>query len=119
MTKMDFCRSDEFGHRGRLFLSQFGTYAPLNTPDPDCLHNGFRVLSIDLHSGTAEIFLRNSHPGPASSQPGSGGLERQVDCKFHPDGRSLYVLDFGVTVVAPTHVMAYGHTGVLWRVTRQ
>jgi hypothetical protein len=41
-----------------------------------------------------------------------------LDCKFHPDGRSLYVLDFGVTVVTKTHVVAYARTGVLWRVAR-
>ena len=118
MTHMEFCRSDAFGHRGELFLAQFGTYAPLNTPDPAALNRGFRVMRIDLDSGLGEPFLRNREPGPASAHPGSGGLERPVDCKFHPDGRSLYVLDFGVTVVAPTHVVAYARTGVLWRVTR-
>ena len=76
------------------------------------------VVRIDLDSGVGEPFLHNREPGPASAHPGSGGLERPVDCKFHPDGRSLYVLDFGVTVVAPTHVVAYARTGVLWRVTR-
>src|SRR3954452_1307083 len=118
MTHMEFCRSDAFGHRGALFLAQFGTYAPLNTPDPAALGRGFRVVRIDLDAGVGEPFLRNREPGPASAHPGSGGLERPVDCKFHPDGRSLYVLDFGVTVVAPTHVVAYARTGVLWRVTR-
>ena len=77
-----------------------------------------RRCEIDLASGTGEPFLRNREPGPASYHPGSGGLERPVDCKFHPDGRSLYVLDFGVTRVAPTHVVAYARTGVLWRVTK-
>lgn len=117
--KMDFCRSDAFGHRGELFFSEFGTYAPLNTPDPTALNNGFRVVRIDVRNGTAELFVRNRHPGPASAHPGSGGIERPLDCKFHPDGQSLYVLDFGVTHVAPTHVVAYARTGMLWRVTRK
>ncbi|QEH38446.1 hypothetical protein OJF2_70490 [Aquisphaera giovannonii] len=115
---MDFCRSDAFGHRGHVFLSQFGTYAPLNTPDPAALDRGFCVKRIDLATGENEPFVRNRQPGPASHHPGSGGIERPVDCKFHPDGRSLYVLDFGVTVVAPTHVVAYARTGALWRVTK-
>jgi hypothetical protein len=119
MCKMDFCRSDEFGHRGKLFLSEFGTYAPLNTPDPTALNNGFCVMCIDVQTGTGEAFLRNRHLGPASAHPGSGGMERPVDCKFSPDGRSLYVLDFGVTNVKPTYIVAYARTGALWRVTRQ
>ncbi|MBV8234429.1 MAG: hypothetical protein JO075_01895, partial [Acidimicrobiia bacterium] len=118
MTHMEFCRSDAFGHHGELFLAQFGTYAPHNTPDPAALDRGFRVLRINMQTGVGEPFLRNREPGPASAHPGSAGLERPVDCKFHPDGRSLYVLDFGVTAVAPTHVVAYARTGVVWRVTR-
>lgn len=115
---MEFCHSDAFGHRGSLFLAQFGTYALLNTPDPAALERGFCVKRVDVAGGTGEPFLRNRKPGPASYHPGCGGLERPVDCKFHPDGRSLYVLDFGVTAVAPTHVVAYARTGVLWRVTK-
>jgi len=118
LTHMDFCRSDTFGHRGDLFLSQFDTYAPLNTPDPAALDRGFCIKRIDLNSGTGEPFLKNRLPGPESCHPGSGGLERPVDCKFHPDGRSLYVLDFGVTIVAPAHLVAYARTGVVWRVTK-
>lgn len=118
MTHMEFCRSDSFGHRGELFLTEFGTYAPLNTPNPEALTNGFRVVRVNVEKGTAEVFLKNRHPGPASAHPGSGGIERPVDCKFHPDGRSLYILDFGVTNVAPTHVVAYARTGMVWRVTR-
>jgi hypothetical protein len=101
-----------------LFLSQFGTYAPLNTPDPDALHRGFCVMRINVESGTGERFLHNRLPGPASYHPGSGGLERPVDCKFSPDGDSLYVLDFGINAVKKGYVVGYAHTGVLWRVTR-
>ncbi len=118
MTHMEFCRSDAFGHKGELFLSQFGTYAPLNTPNPASLNNGFRVIRVNASNGTSEVFLQNRMPGPASAHLGSGGVERPVDCKFHPDGRSLYVLDFGVTKVTPTLVVAYARTGALWRVTR-
>lgn len=119
VTHMDFCRSDSFGRRGDLFLAEFGTYAPLNSPDPADVNNGFRVVRIDVQQGTSEVFLKNRHPGPASHHPGKGGIERPVDCKFHPDGQSLYVLDFGVTKVAPTHVTAYARTGVVWRVSRK
>lgn len=121
LGKLEVCRTDEFGpdRRGKVFLCCFGTYAPLNSPRPEQLNNGFSVAQIDVAAGrTDEIFMRNRHPGPASVRPGSGGLERPVDCKFSPDGRSLYVLDFGVNAVDQTKVVAYAHTGVLWRITR-
>ncbi len=117
MCKMDFCKTDAFpGHRGRLFLAEFGTYAPMNTPHAEDATHGFKVVSIDVDTGTATDFVRNPRPGPASLL-GTGGIERPVDCKFGPDGRSLYVLDFGHSPVDPSKVLAYGHTGVLWRVT--
>jgi glucose/arabinose dehydrogenase len=116
MTGLDACRTDAFGRRGRLFAAEWGTLAPLNSPRPEDLDHGFRVLAINTSDGTAEVFLRNTHPGPASRH-GSGGIERPVDVKFGPDG-SLYVLDFGVSTVDPQKQLSYGHTGVLWRVTR-
>lgn len=119
LCKMDFCRSDGFGHRGQLFLCQFGTFYPLNTLREEHLSNGFNVARVDLASGAAEPFVRNRSPGPASAERGSGGIERPVDCKFGPDGKSLYVLDFGVVTVTRDHLVAYAHTGVLWRITRQ
>ncbi len=119
LGKLDFCRADAFGHRGQLFLCQYGTYAPLNTLRPEALHNGFQVVRIDPGTKAVEPFLRNKEPGPASYNPGSGGVERPVDCTFSPDGRSLYVLDFGINKVTRGYVQAFAHTGVLWRVTRQ
>ncbi|WP_219417395.1 PQQ-dependent sugar dehydrogenase [Pseudonocardia nigra] len=118
MTKMDFCRSDEFGHRGRLFACEWGTLAPMNSPRSEDLEHGFKVISVDTGAGTAEDFVRNARPGPASAL-GTGGIERPVDCTFSPDGRSLYVLDFGVARVEETTMMSFARTGVLWRVTRR
>lgn len=118
MAKMDFCRSDAFGHRGRLFACEWGTLAPMTSPRPQDLDHGFKVISVDTAKGTAEDFVRNRHPGPASAH-GTGGIERPVDCKFTPDGRSLYVLDFGVSHVDESMHVSYGHTGVLWRISRR
>lgn len=118
MTKMDCCRSDAFGHRGELFVCEWGTLAPLNTPRAEELTHGFKVVRVDVQTGTGQTFLQNREPGPACYHPGSGGIERPVDCKFHPDGRSLYVLDFGVAKVTEGYMLAFAHTGVLWRITR-
>jgi hypothetical protein len=119
MTKMDFCRSDTFGHRGELFACEWGTLAPLNTPRAQELVHGFKVIRVDVKTGTGQTCLENRLPGPACYHPGSGCIERPVDCKFHPDGRSLYVLDFGVAKVTEGYMQAFAHTGVLWRITRQ
>ena len=99
LTMMDFSRSDAFGHRGKLFLTQWGTLAPMNTLRGEALKRGFQVALVDVTTGEAEPFMSNKQPGPASLIPGSGGLERPVDCKFAPDGKRLYVLDLGAAVI--------------------
>jgi glucose/arabinose dehydrogenase len=114
MTGLDVSRSDTFGMRGLLFVAEWGTLAPMNSPRADDLDHGFRVVAVDPAAGRGEPFLHNRHPGPASSHH-SGGIERPVDVSFGPDG-CMYVLDFGVSAVDPQKHVSYGHTGVLWRV---
>ena len=113
---LDVSRSDAFGMRGLLFVAEWGTLAPMNSPRAEDLDHGFRVVAVDPSTGSAEPFMTNRHPGPASAH-GSGGIERPVDVEAAPDG-SLYVLDFGVSTVDPSKHLSYGHTGVLWRVVR-
>ena len=90
----------------------------MNSPREEDLDHGFKVICVDEKNGTAADFVRNPKPGPASSQ-GTGGIERPVDCKFSPDERSLYVLDFCVSAVDQSTQLSYGHTGVLWRIIRR
>jgi glucose/arabinose dehydrogenase len=116
MARMDFCRSDAFGHRGALFACEWGTLATMTSPRPEDLRNGFKVVAVDVTAGTAVDFVRNARPGPASVA-GTGGIERPVDCAFSPDGGSLYVLDFGVAAVEEAGMFSYARTGVLWRVS--
>ena len=118
MAKMDFSTSDEFGHKGELFACEWGTMAPLNTNRPEALEHGFNLIRLNTLTGRAETFLQNRQPGPASYHPGSGGIERPVSCRFSPDGSALYMLDFGVAAVNENAMVAYGHTGVLWRIAR-
>lgn len=119
LGKLDVCKSDAFGHRGKLFVCEFGTYAPLNSNRESHVSRGFQVVRVDLEAQTREAFMRNRHHGPASGTPGSGGIERPVDCKFSPDGKSLYVLDFGNNTASESYVVGYAHSGVLWRITKQ
>lgn len=118
MCRMDFSRSEAFGHKGELFVAEWGSLAPLNSPKSEDLEHGFRVIRVDVEKGTAEPFMHNRKMGPASTY-GTGGIERPVSCKFSPDGKSLYVLDFGVAKVTPANMLAFAHTGVLWKITRK
>lgn len=118
MCKMDFSKSDFFGHRGELFVAEWGTLAPLNSPRKEDLDHGFRVIRVDVEKGTAEPFMHNKKMGPASAF-GNGGIERPVSCKFSPDGESLYVLDFGHARIDKGAMFAFAHTGVLWKISKK
>lgn len=51
--------------------------------------------------------------------PRAQAVPARPDSRRPGDGESLYVLDFGVNKVLPSTVVAYGHTGVLWKLTRK
>jgi hypothetical protein len=72
------------------------------------------LVALDVTTGEQTPFVRNHEPGPASR----AGIERPVACRFSPEGRSLYVLDFGQADVNENALVAYAHTGVLWRITK-
>jgi glucose/arabinose dehydrogenase len=67
MTQIDFCRSDFFGHRGELFITEFGTYAPLNSPNEKDLNNGYQVVRVDVKTGASEVFMKNKQQRHASA----------------------------------------------------
>jgi hypothetical protein len=77
------------------------------------------VAVVDVKSGLSEPFMRNREPGPASAHKGDGGIERPVDCRFHPDGRSLYVLDFGAVSIRRNTMLSFArHRCPVARVSR-
>jgi len=113
---IDFCRSGRFGHNGDAFVAQFGDMAPAvgKTMAPV----GFKVVRVDVRNGTIHDFAANRgrQNGPASRLK-KGGLERPTALRFSPDGRSLYVVDFGVMTVDDNGPRPRERTGVLWRIT--
>jgi glucose/arabinose dehydrogenase len=117
-TGMDYSTNDEFGYQGKLFVALFGDMAPAagKTLDPV----GYEVLIVDVDRGLTEAFLTNKgqKSAPASYLNG-GGLERPVDVKFAPDGRALYVVDFGIVQMGDDEgTFPKARTGALWKVTR-
>lgn len=81
---------------------------------------GFKVVTVDPKTGVIHDFAANvgdTH-GPAS-WAGHGGLERPIDAQFTPDGRTLYIVDFGVMTVRESGMQPVPGTGVVWRITRE
>jgi glucose/arabinose dehydrogenase len=113
----DFSTSPEFGHVGQAFVAQFGDMAPgvgkVLSPV------GFKVVRVVQETGIIEDFAVNKGKtnGPASWLK-AGGLERPVAARFDPSGTALYVVDFGVMMMAEKPV-PQKETGVLWRITKQ
>ncbi len=107
----------DFGFRGHVFIAQFGDMAPgvgkVLSPV------GFKVVRVDPTDGTIHDFAvnRGDKDGPASLL-GTGGFERPVDVTFSPDGRTLYVMDFGVMLMEGKTPRPQQGTGALWRITR-
>jgi glucose/arabinose dehydrogenase len=113
----DFSTSAEFGYVGQAFVALFGDQSPAvgKTLEPV----GFKVVRVDVSNGVIADFAVNraEQLGPAS-KIGSGGLERPLDARFDPSGRSLYVVDFGVLKMDDKKSRPEAGTGVLWRISR-
>ncbi|HEY3058133.1 MAG TPA: plastocyanin/azurin family copper-binding protein [Chloroflexota bacterium] len=110
---MAFSTSDDFGWRNDVFIALWG---PLGFGAQPASPAGFNVYRVHFGQGPngvlsgaeKEIFVRNKIAGSAS-QSKLNGLEHPSDVKFSPDGKTMYVLDFGLPP-------AIG--GRMWAVTR-
>lgn len=114
----DFSRSDEFGFKGQAFVAQLGDEAPVTAKVLGPI--GFKVVRVDPGSGFVEEFAINKGKsnGPASYLK-TGGLERPVAARFTPDGKTLYVVDFGVMLHDKKGAKPLTETGVLWKITKE
>jgi glucose/arabinose dehydrogenase len=108
---------------GHIFVAEWGDLAPPTNPlRGNQPANGYRVVSIDPHSGHVSPFAENVGGGPASGHQGlSGkGLERPFDVKFGPDG-AVYIIDFGVVEIDFSNAPPYKYkekTGSVWRISK-
>jgi hypothetical protein len=80
------------------------------TPKP----KGYRVVRANPVTGQVKDFLVNTSPGKNNKGP-----ERPLVPKFSPDGKSLYLVDFGLMKVAAGVIYPFADTGKLWRITRK
>lgn len=110
--KLDYA-PEEFGRSG-LFVAVFGDGHPITGDLSRQVPTG--VLQVDPLSGRFQWFVRNRE-GARAGRTGNG-LKRAIDAKFTPDGKSMYLLDFGVMEFTGFAPNAIPRTGVLWKITR-
>jgi glucose/arabinose dehydrogenase len=114
---LDFSRSQAFGFEGQAFVAEFGDMAPDVGKVLEPV--GFKVVRVNLSRGTAEDFAVNRKGLGPASRLGTGGLERPISVRFSPDGKSLYVVDFGVMTLGPNGPEPRKRTGSVWRIWRE
>ena len=112
----DFSTSPQFGHSGEAFVAEFGDMAPKTGKVMAPV--GYRVVRVNVSSGVIEDFAvnRGHHNGPATRN-GGGGLERPLSVRFSPDGRAMYITDFGIISMSKEGPMPKTGTGVIWKIT--
>lgn len=114
---LDFSRSGSFGYQGQAFIAQFGDMAP--GVGKVLAPVGFKVVRVNVADGTITEFATNKGKKVApASKLGTGGLERPVSVRFSPDGRSLYIVDFGVMETGEEGPQPQLKTGVIWKITK-
>lgn len=114
---LDFSRSRSFGHFGEAFIAQFGDMAP--EVNRVMAPVGFKVVRVNVHDGSSEDFAVNRHGSGPASKVGGGGLERPVAARFSPDGKALYVVDFGVMTMEGKKPKPRAGTGVVWKISKE
>ncbi len=115
---LDISRSEAFGFVGQVFIAQFGDQAP--AVGKVWAPVGFKVVKVDPRSGEiADFAVNQGKDGGPASRLQRGGLERPLAVRFSPDGRALYLVDFGVLQMDEAgRSHAQPGTGAVWRIAR-
>jgi glucose/arabinose dehydrogenase len=128
-TQIAFSTSDSFGFKGKMFVGEFGTSAPVQhvfqqpkeRSPGDVMGRlvGQKVAMFDPDTGTLDSFIE---PTVADA------TFRPVGLQFSPDGSSLFVASIEnheVRKVTPTGAILatheewpYAMSGVIWKVSR-
>ncbi|MCF6159102.1 MAG: glucose dehydrogenase [wastewater metagenome] len=129
VTKIGFDSNGHFGGAGYLFMALYGSEAPITGKQPHHAdYMAHRIVRIHLQDKQIETFFANAIAGKTILHAGGGtlevvgnpaGLQRPVDVVFSPDGKAMYVTDFGVMDILSTKVplpKTFPGTGVIWRI---
>jgi glucose/arabinose dehydrogenase len=110
--KFDFNTNEAFAPKGEMFFAQLGSAPPITTASKK--PRGYRVVRVMPYTGQVRDFLINFKPGK-----GGTGPERPVAVRFSPDGRNLYVVDFGILDATVSTPIPHAQTGAIWRIRRK
>jgi glucose/arabinose dehydrogenase len=114
---LDFSSSEEFGYKGEAFIAQFGDQAPVVGKVLNPV--GFKVVRVNTETSVITDFAVNKGKvnGPASYLE-HGGLERPVAVRFSPNGKEMYIVDFGILLMSDKGAAPKEKTGVVWKVSK-
>jgi hypothetical protein len=116
-NSFDFSHSDEFGFKGEAFIAQFGDMSP---SVGKVLHPvGFKVIRVNTETGIINDFVLNKKENAPASKIKTGGIERPNAVRFSPDGKALYIVDFGIVQVSKKGARPAERTGMIWKITNE
>lgn len=113
----DFSRSKDFGFEGEAFIAQFGDMAP--TVGKVEKPVGFKVVRVNVEKGIINDFALNKKKNAPASKIKTGGIERPTAVRFSPDGKSLFIVDFGIMSTSDKGPKPVEGTGVIWKVSKK
>lgn len=123
ITKLASVSGEPAALDGMLLAAFWGHMTPMTGNVQE--HGGHRVLAIDPETWESRVLLKSAHDhgkeGHGGSHDGSRShaastLNRPIDVAVAPDGRAIYVVDFGELEVSKEKgVMPKPGTGKLWR----
>lgn len=113
----DFSRSKDFGFEGEAFVAQFGDMSP----DVGKVEKpvGYKVVRVNIETGVINDFALNRKKNAPASKIKTGGIERPAAVRFSPDGKSLYIVDFGIMLTSDKGPKPLEGTGVIWKVSKK
>lgn len=113
-----FSTNESFGYYGEAFIAQFGDMAP--NAGKVMYPVGYKIVRVDVTNGVIRDFAVNKgkRNGPASWLE-EEGLERPISVKFDAQGKSLYLVDFGIVRITDKGSKAQIKTGVVWKIVKQ
>lgn len=113
----DFSRSKDFGFEGEAFIAQFGDMSP----DVGKVERpvGYKVIRVNMETGIMNDFLVNKKKNAPASKIRTGGVERPTAARFSPDGKSLYIVDFGIMRTSGKGPEPVQKTGVIWKISKK
>jgi hypothetical protein len=80
--------------------------------------HGGQVVRIDPKTRRGSVFFCARTKEKEPSIGAGAGPRRPVDLAFSSDGRALYIVDFGATLMTRNGFHSFPETGVIWRIVK-